>query len=64
MVMTPEKFASIMAALARKDKLTTQEFYNTEDMHEDMDRLMCQVLRALGYGDGVTIFEETPKWYA
>lgn len=41
------------------------EFYEREEVcHCEMDDLMCQVLTELGYGDGVKVFDETPKWYA
>lgn len=29
-----------------------------------MDDYICEVLRALGYEEGVEIFENTPKWYS
>ena len=32
--------------------------------HIEADRLMCEVLKELGYGDGVKLFEELHKWYA
>ena len=35
-----------------------------EDRHVAADRLMCEVLKELGYGDGVAIFESMGKWYA
>ena len=35
-----------------------------EGRHQDADRLMCIVLRKLGYGKGVEIFENADKWYA
>ena len=35
-----------------------------EDRHRVMDRLMCDLLRKLGYGDGIDVFEKTSKWYA
>lgn len=28
------------------------------------DKLMCDVLTQLGYGEGVEIFKNAPKWYA
>ena len=35
-----------------------------ETSHRRMDALMCKVLEDLGYGKGVKVFKETPKWYA
>ena len=52
--MTPEEFADKMRALAK----------GAEGGHVDADHLMCELLRALGYGVGIDIFEKTPKWYA
>lgn len=37
---------------------------DTEGKHVVADRLMCEVLRALGYEKGVKIFEAMPKWYS
>ena len=37
---------------------------NTEMAHILADELMCDLLRELGYGDGVDIFEKMYKWYA
>lgn len=37
---------------------------NTEEMHIDMDDLMCNLLIELGYGDGIEVFKNTNKWYA
>jgi hypothetical protein len=35
-----------------------------EVRHSEADRLRCQVLRQLGYGTGVDVFESMKKWYA
>lgn len=35
-----------------------------EDRHIDADKLMCAVLRDLGYSKGVEIFERMEKWYS
>ena len=35
-----------------------------EIVHHIGDGLMCDLLRELGYGKGVDIFEDMPKWYA
>lgn len=41
------------------------EYEDDEEVcHEKMDDLMCSTLRNLGYGEGVDIFENTPKWHA
>lgn len=35
-----------------------------EMAHILADELMCKLLRELGYGEGVDIFEKMDKWYA
>ena len=32
-------------------------------VHIEMDELLCKVLKSLGYGEGIKIFENTNKWY-
>jgi hypothetical protein len=54
--ITPEEFRNRME--------TISENYDVECGHSDMDDLMCEVLRSLGYGEGVDIFEKAEKWYA
>lgn len=59
--MTPEEFATQMRDL--------YEFHyvknNDEELaHGYMDDAMCDLLRQLGYGEGVDIFIKTPKWYS
>lgn len=59
--MTPNEFAAKM-----------QEAYEThyvkendeEVVHIVMDGIMCDLLRQLGYGEGIDIFNNTPMWYA
>ena len=57
-ITTPKEFAEMMKAITRK-------YYDDKELcHYEMDRLMCDYLRMLGYDEGVDIFEETPKQYA
>lgn len=60
-IMTPEEFAEKMAELKH-------EYYDIRDdeemVHIQMDDLMCDLLRSLGYGDGIDIFNHTPMWYS
>jgi hypothetical protein len=37
---------------------------DTERAHGEADDLMCDLLRALGYGGGIDIFEKEEKWYS
>lgn len=59
--ITPEKFADQM-------REAYQLYYvgndDAEDVHIAMDGIICNLLRQLGYGEGVDIFNSTPKWYA
>lgn len=57
-IMTPEEFAKKMKKIS--DNLKYQE----EDAHMQMDDLMSDLLRQLGYGEGIDIFDNTSKWYA
>ena len=56
--MTPDEFKTRMA-----------EFYDAADkdveyQHIKADKLMCELLRSLGYGDGVDVFDKEQRWYA
>lgn len=54
--MTPEEFKNRM--------LEISDNYDEEMAHIYADGLMCDLLRELGYGEGVDVFEDMPKWYA
>lgn len=56
--MNPEEFYEKMLQL--KNDFGDDE----EEVHSRMDELMCDALSALGYGDGVDIFNRTNKWYS
>ena len=53
--MTSQEFKEKMERLSKLD---------TERRHIEMDDAMCELLRELGYGEGVEIFEDVIKWYA
>lgn len=57
-MMTPEEFAAAMREIAR----TTRG--DIEIAHALADKLLCDLLRALGYEQGIEVYEELPKWYA
>lgn len=63
MAMTPEEFRDAMYEIIKKN-ISYKYGYDAEYGHVDMDNLMCKLLRDLGYGEGVSIFETTDKWYA
>ena len=60
MKMTPEEFRERMKDLAFKAKVRNNDLEGT---HFDADWLMGEVLKELGYGEGVQIFRNMPKWY-
>lgn len=37
--------------------------YDPKTAHIMADRIICELLEDLGYGDGVAIFREGDKWY-
>lgn len=53
----PDEFYKEMKKIA--DSKINEEF-----AHIEMDELMCRVLKELGYGSGVEIFEKADKWYS
>jgi hypothetical protein len=59
--MTPEEFAANMREACQYHYVENND---QEDVHITMDGIMCNLLRDLGYGEGIDIFESTPKWYA
>ena len=54
--MSPEEFAQRMREIAENS--------DTEAAHGEADKLMCDVLRSLGYSEGIDIFDSMEKWYA
>lgn len=56
--MTPAEFAAKMRGIFP----TTG--YDEEVAHSAADALMAELLTALGYGDGVAVFDAAEKWYA
>lgn len=36
---------------------------DAEATHRGMDHLMCDVLRSMGYDEGIDVFERALKWY-
>ena len=54
--MSPKEFSEKMQTIA--------EVRDPEEGHSKMDDLMCELLKSLGYGEGVEIFEDVEKWYS
>lgn len=63
-IMTPEEFAKKMKKISDNLKYQNDAYYDEEDTHMQMDDLMSDLLRQLGYGEGIDIFENTNKWYS
>lgn len=61
-VMTPEEFKQAMADVYHEH--WRPNHYDEEDGHIAMDTIMCDLLRDLGYGEGIDIFKSAHKWYA
>ena len=71
--MTPRELADLFAdyvsnGVPEKPPYLHQShrFYNNdwETTHSVMDELMEEVLRELGYGEAMDIYEATTRWYA
>lgn len=61
--MTPEEFADKMREIVKECE--EREVNNdAEGIHYDLDMCMCDLLRELGYGEGVDIFLAQERWYA
>lgn len=65
--VTPEQFSKEMKRLYDRF-YSTSPFEPLQEDHERvhglMDDIMCKTLISLGYSEGVSIFYDTPKWYA
>lgn len=58
--LTKEFSAKCFAIKMRRIALNN----NAEMAHIYADKLICKLLRELGYGEGVNIFEGMEKWYS
>ena len=63
--ITPKEFAERMKALKESadDWPDKEDSVCPEATHEDAEGIMCDLLKALGYGEGVGYFEQMTKWY-
>jgi hypothetical protein len=59
--MTPEQFRDEMASILKADQ---ERGADHEETHLAADHVMCELLRELGYGDGVDCYEQMKRWYA
>jgi hypothetical protein len=58
-IMTPKEFARAMREIQPPG-----ERGDAEIEHQNADALMCEVLKELGYEEGVEIFLGMTLWYA
>lgn len=64
-MMELEALANDIEYFAERMRAIRLEYEDDEEAcHRKMDNLMCATLRTLGYGEGVDIFLDTPKYYA
>ena len=59
LMITAAEFERRMREI-NKDRIRNQD---EEKSHLEADRLMCEVLKSLGYEVGVRVFEGMPRWY-
>lgn len=59
--MTPEEFGDKMRDVIEECEERRDD---AEGIHYDLDMCMCDLLRELGYGEGVDIFLAQERWYA
>ena len=59
--MTPQEFTDLMQILFDRANVPHGDI---ETIHEDADKLLCEVLTQLGYGAGVALFRAMNKWYS
>ena len=62
--MTPEGFAEAMEKLRAVAGTWLKPGDKVHESHREADDLMCEVLRQLGYEEGVAMFVEMQKWYS
>lgn len=60
--MTPEEFARKMNEITYH--VDDEGYFDEEVAHVKADNLMMEVLASLGYGEGVHIFDDMPKYYS
>jgi hypothetical protein len=58
--VTPEQFAAAMKAL---DESLSGDDGDEAACHVSADSMMLEILEKSGYGEGVEIFRNMPKWY-
>lgn len=62
--MKETKEERIARYLAKMEKARGENDGDWEYLHSEYDAVLCELLRELGYGRVVDIWNDTPKWYA
>jgi len=65
--MTPNEFLKKMKAIVKRNfdnQWEQHKLSDPENAHAEADALMCEVLKELGYGEGIKIFDGMEKWYS
>lgn len=60
---SPKEFAEAMRNIPEVLNKRGHQ-WDQEDSHIVADSYMCELLRELGYGEGVDVFENMSKWYS
>jgi hypothetical protein len=64
-VMTPDQFVEEIHAALKKSEPGYGSFdCCPEECHALTDTLMEDLLKALGYGQGIDLIRDTVRWYA
>ena len=61
--MTSKEFQRAMENIYSEDREKGGAFTDSVTAHIEADSLMTSLLRTLGYGEGIDIFERADKWY-
>lgn len=59
--LSPLEFENLMSEISDLEKRF--KGLETDSAHMFSDRILCAVLKSLGYDGGVQIFIEMDKWY-
>jgi hypothetical protein len=54
--VTPEEFKAAI------ENVVSDGWY-TGDWHEEADAIMCELLKQLGYGEGIEIYLSRERWF-
>ena len=61
--MTHEVFAQRMEEIVARAQPGHPERNCSDGGHEDADDLLCEVLKGLGYDEGLKVYGEIVRWF-